>query len=158
MYPQPPQPTKACILLLSVDPFLQAGLASLLRDAGYDLAEEAAGPSGTARVDLVLAGFDPDRTRQVAFHGLNRGAPVILLVDHAAWSSLDFLDAANRCSAAAVLPQPFSRAVLLSLVARTLARAARDADHGEPEQALGELLLHPSNPAFSTGRAKLTPR
>jgi hypothetical protein len=158
MYPQPPQPTKACIRLLGVDPFLQAGLASLLRDAGYDLAEEGAGRPDTARVDLVLAGFDPDRTRQAAFHGLNRGVPVILLVDHAAWSNLDFLDAANGCSAAAVLPQPFSRAVLLSLVTRTLARAALDADHGEREQTLGELLLHPRNPAFSTGRTKLTPR
>jgi hypothetical protein len=159
MYPKPRQPTQACILLRGVDPFLQAGLASLLGDAGYVLAEEGAAPQAAERIDLVLAGFHRDPAAPAVARRLNRAVPVILLVDHTAWSNLDFLDAANRCSAAAVLPQPFSRALLLSLVARTLARAAQHAgDVREPELTLGEVVLHPRNPAFLPGQAKLTPR
>ena len=57
MYLQPPHLPKASILVLEEDPFLRAGLCSLLTGAGYALAESAVGADPTGRIDLVLAGI-----------------------------------------------------------------------------------------------------
>ena len=151
MYLQPPRPPKACILLLEQDPFLHAGLARLLGDAGYRLAEGADGADPAGRIDLVLAGFGVDRSPQAALQLLAHSAPLILLVDQAAWSGLDFLDAANEFGAAAVLPRPFTRAALLSLVAETLSQLRRDGTQARPAElsTLVELLNHLDNPNFA---------
>ena len=150
MYLQPPHLPKASILVLEEDPFLRAGLCSLLTGAGYGLAESVAGAGPTGRIDLVLAGIDARRAPNTALTRLDRSAPVVLLVDHAAWSGLDFLDAANAFGAIAVLPRPFSRAALLSLVAKALSQPVRDVaeDTHAELPTLAELLVCLDNPNF----------
>jgi CheY-like chemotaxis protein len=150
MYLQPPYQPKASILVLEEDPFLRAGLCSLLTGAGYGVVEAPVSAGPTGRIDLVLAGIDARRAPNTAVTLLDRSAPVVLLVDHAAWSGLDFLDAANAFGAIAVLPRPFSRAALLSLVVKALSQPMRDvAENAHAEMpALAELLICVDNPNF----------
>ncbi|GAB2177774.1 ANTAR domain-containing protein [Dongia sp. agr-C8] len=153
MYLKPPHLPKACILLLEEDPFLRAGLARLLSDAGYVLAHGADGTPGAGCIDLVLAGFGRDRSARAALPRLDRSAPLILLVDHAAWCGLDFLDLANELGAVAVLPRPFARSALLSLVASTVSQPPRDAaearDASLPQ--LMDISVYLSYPNFLQG-------
>jgi CheY-like chemotaxis protein len=150
MYLQPQHLPKASILVLEEDPLLRAGLCRLLTGAGYSLAESAIGADPTGRIDLVLAGIDARRVPNAALQLLDRSAPVVLLVDHAAWSGLDFLDAANAFGAVAVLLRPFSRAALLSVVTKTLSQPTRDAVESARAElpTLGELLVCLDNPNF----------
>jgi hypothetical protein len=146
MYRKPHLP-KASILLLEEDPFLRAGLASLMGEAGYHVAE---GLGGTRQIDLALAGIVAGQAPCAALGLLDHRAPVILLPDHASWTGLDFLDIADTCGAAAVLPRPFSRAALLALVAKTLSQPEGDAaEISEVElPSPTELLICFHNPNF----------
>ena len=151
MYLKPMHFPKAAILVLEQDPFLRASLCGLLSAAGYRLAEAPESARKEAPVDLVLAGMGPNQTPFAALEQLDRPVPVILMADRTAWSGLDFFDAANALSAAAVLQRPFSRSTLLSLVAKVLSQPVRDAagavDHAElPTPA--ELLVCFDNPNF----------
>jgi hypothetical protein len=144
-------PSKAAVLVLEEDPFLRAGLCSLLTKAGYTLAEglgaEGLGDANRAgRIDLVLAGIGMRPAPQPRY----RGAPLILLVDHGAWSDLDFLDVANAFGAAAVLPRPFSRSALLSFMAKLLAQPRCDDVETEEAELPGptELLIYRDSPNF----------
>jgi CheY-like chemotaxis protein len=150
MYLKPLHLPKATIFVLETDPFLRAGLCSLLRAAGYLLAEATGGANPAGRVDLVLAGMGLDQRPDGALELLDRTVPVILLVDGAAWSRLDFFDAANALGAAAVLPRPFSRSALLCLVARVLSQPVRDVAESDPADlpTLAELLTHLDSPNF----------
>ncbi len=151
MYLKPPHPPKSSILLLEEDRFLHAGLASLLSEAGYVLAAE--GSHGKGRIDLVLAGLARNRFAPAALRRLDRSAPLILLVDHAAWCGLDFLDVANELGAVAVLPRPFARAALLALVANTVSQPPRDAveDRDAALSQLADILIYRDQPIFSPG-------
>jgi hypothetical protein len=146
MYLNPLHLPKAAILVLEQDPFLRAGLCSVLSAAGYRLAEGAGGePSG--RIDLVLAGIGANQAPEAALPLFDRAAPVILLVDQSAWSGLGFLDAANDLSAVAVLQRPFSRATLLRIVAQVLSReTAEDATADLP--SLSDVLVNLDAPNF----------
>jgi len=150
MYLKPLHLPKPSILVLEEDPFLRAGLVSLLSDAGYVLAEAPAGADKTGRIDLVLAGTGAGAAPNAALQWLDRAAPVILLIDQTRWSGLDFLDVANEFCAAAVLPRPFSRAALLSVVAKTLSQPTRDGGEDGPDElpTLAELLVCLDNPNF----------
>jgi DNA-binding response OmpR family regulator len=134
---------KAAVLVLEEDPFLRAGLCSLLTKAGYAIAEGLGGAQLAGRIDLVLAGVGARPASKPAPLLRDRTAPLILLVDHGAWSGLDFLDAANAFGAAAVLSRPFSRSALLSLIAELLAQPARDDAEDEKTElpSLAELLV-----------------
>jgi len=146
MYLTPLDLPKPAVLVLEDDPFLRAGLCGLLKSAGYRLAEglDAANPAGrpTASVDLVLAGMGTRQAPNTALQLLDRAAPLILLVDQRAWSGLDFLDIANAFAAAAVLPRPFPRAALLSLMAKVLSqppcedREAQEAELPNPTERM----------------------
>jgi CheY-like chemotaxis protein len=103
MYLKPLHLPKATILVLEEDPFLRAGLCSVLSAAGYLLAEAAGGANPAGRADLVLRGLGPDQAVRAARERLDHSVPAILLVDRAAWTGLDFFDAANAIGAAAVL-------------------------------------------------------
>jgi len=146
MYLKPLHLPKASILVLEEDPFLRNGLVNLLHDAGYRIAEDRSHEHGVGEIDLVLANVDA----HPALQRLDGNAPVILLVDHAAWSGLDFLDVANDCGAVAVLPRPFSRAALLRVLADVLSQPARDpAPSGEADlPGVGDLLVCLHNPNF----------
>ncbi len=150
MYLNPPHLPNACILVLEEDPFLRADLAGLLRDAGYALVPCADGGAAAGRTDLVLAGLGAQRSLPAALRWIDHAVPVILLVDHAAWRGLDFLDAANEIGAVAVLPRPFSRAALLSLVAKTLPQPLRDApaDRDTELPTLADALIYLDSPNF----------
>jgi hypothetical protein len=150
MYLKPLHLPKASILVLEQDPFLRAGLYSLLTAAGYHLAEGTGGADHAGRVDLVLTGFGPDQKPEAALQLLDRSVPVVLMVDGAAWSCLDFFDVANALGAAAVLPRPFSRSALLRVVAEVLSQPLRDAAAPDPAElpTLAELLIHLDNPNF----------
>ena len=152
MYLKPMLLPKACILVLEDDPILHAGLCSLLTDVGYVLAEAGGGADPVGRIDLMLAGINARQTPKAALDLLDRAVPVILLVDRAAWTGFDFFDAANDLGAVAVLQRPFSRAALLSLIAKVLSEPARDpvpSEGGESElPGLAELLLRLENPNF----------
>lgn len=145
MHLKPLNPPKAHILLLEDDPFLRAGLAGLLGEAGYTLVQGLDGVRGAGRIDLVLVGMG--EVPRAALQGLDRSPPVILLPDLVSWSGLDFLDIANAFGAVAVLPRPFSRAALLSLVAQTLSTRAA-ADRAEIP-SLAERLNSIDNPNFA---------
>jgi hypothetical protein len=153
MYLKPLHLPKASILVLEEDPVLRAGLCGLLTTVGYVAAESANERGRAGRIDLVLAGFGPRQTPKAALDRLDRFAPLILLVDHRAWTGFDFLDAANDLGAVAVLQRPFPRSALLRLVAKVLAEPADNAgpavrDDGELP-GLAELLLHLENPNFA---------
>jgi DNA-binding response OmpR family regulator len=150
MYLKPLPLPKASILILEQDPFLRAGLCSLLTAAGYQLAEGTGGASPAGRVDLVLTGIGPDQKPEAALELLDHSVPVVLMVDGAAWSRLDFFDVANDLGAAAVVPRPFSRAALLRVVAEVLSQPLRDAAEPDPAElpTLAELLIHLDNPNF----------
>jgi len=120
-YLRPLRGPKALVLVLEEDPFLRPGLCSVLTAAGYGLAGNADATHPLDRIDLILAGAGARSKLQ----RLDRAAPVILLVDHATWLRLDFLDAANDLGAVAVLQRPFSHAALLGLVAQVLAQPER---------------------------------
>jgi hypothetical protein len=141
---KPLRSPKASVLVLEEDPFLRAGLCSILTAADYELAEAAEGANPGAGIDLVLAGVDA----QTALQRLDCAAPVILLVDHAAWSGLEFLDAANDLRAVAVLQRPFSRAALLGLMSQALSQPERDALPADPAElpSLAELIVSLDNP------------
>jgi CheY-like chemotaxis protein len=148
MYLKPLHLPKASILVLETDPFLRAGLCAQLTAAGYLLAEATGGADPAGRVDLVLAGLGPC---QRPLEPLDRAVPVILMVDGAAWSGLDFLDAANALGAAAVLPRPFPRSALLRLVAEVLSQPVRDAAAPEPAElpTLAEPPIQLNSPNFT---------
>jgi hypothetical protein len=148
MYLKPLHLPKATILVLEEDPFLRAGLCSLLSAAGYLLAEAAGGANPAGRADLVLRGLGPDQAPRAARELLDHSVPVILLVDSAAWTGLDFFDAANALGAAAVLQRPFSRTALLSLVAEVLSQPTRDAAETDRAElpGLADLLICLENP------------
>jgi len=141
---------RATILILETDPFLRAGLCGLLSAAGYQLAEGTGDTNPAGRVDLVLAGMGPDQRPEAALKLLEGAAPVVLMADSAAWSGLDFLDAANALGAAAVLPRPFSRSTLLCLIARVLSQPMRDAAEADPAElpSPAEMFLHLNDPNF----------
>jgi DNA-binding response OmpR family regulator len=155
MYLKPLHLPKDRILVLEGDRTLRAGLRGLLTGAGYALAEREDGAIGTGRIDLVLAGIGAHPKPRVVLQGLDRAAPVILLVDRAAWTYFNFFDAANELGAVAALQRPCSRAALLGLVTRVLSDARRGAepDGGEDRNAerpdLQELLLQLENPNFA---------
>jgi hypothetical protein len=136
---------KACIQVLEEDPLLRAGLCAVLSDAGYALAGDMNGANPASRIDLVLVGLDARQTPTGAPHLFDRAVPVILLVDRAAWTGFDFLDAANDLGALAVLSRPFSRSILLRLVADVLPQSGHKAGPAEDDEAerpgLAELLL-----------------
>lgn len=148
MYLKPPHLPKATVLVLEEDPFLRAGLCSLLSAAGYLLAEAAGDANPAGRADLVLRGLGPHQTPQAMRQLLDHSVPVILLVDRAAWTGLDFFDAANALCAAAVLQRPFSRSALLSLVAEVLSQPIRDAAEADRAALPGpaDLLICLENP------------
>ena len=95
MYLKPLHLPKDRILVLEGDRTLRAGLRRLLAGAGFALADSENGATGTGRIDLVLAGIGAHPKPRVVLQGLDGAAPVILLVDRAAWTGLNFLDAAN---------------------------------------------------------------
>jgi hypothetical protein len=150
MHLKPLHLPKASILVLEEDPFLRAGLCSLLTAAGYFLADAAGGTDPAGRVDLVLAGISPKQAPKVARELMDCAAPVVLMVDSAAWSGLDFFDVANALGAAAVLQRPFSRSVLLHFVAKVLSQPVRDpAEAGNAGlPGLAELPNHIDRPNF----------
>ena len=151
MYLKPLHLPKPSVLVLEEDPFLRAGLVSLLRDAGYVLAEAPGSAVPAGRIDLVLAGGGAGAAPNTALQWLDRTVPVILLVDQTRWSGLDFLDVANTFGAVAVVPRPFTRAALLSVVAKTLSQPVRDGVetvHAELP-TLAELLVCLDNPNFA---------
>ena len=145
MHLKPQHLPKAAVLVLEEDPFLRAGLCSLVAKAGYVLAEDPGDANPTRSVDLVLAGIGASQVlpRQ------DRAAPLILLVDHGAWSGLDFLDTANAVGAAAVLPRPFSRFALLSLMAKVLAQSLSDEAERAELPNPTEPLIYFDNPNFA---------
>lgn len=143
---------KARILVLEEDSLLRAGLCSLLAETGYAPAEAADRANPVGEIDLVLAGFSARQTTKAALRLLDRTAPVILLVDRAAWIGFDFFDAANDLGAVAVLQRPFSRSALLRVVAKALsepAHGAAYAEGAEEQPGLAELLLRLENPNFA---------
>jgi CheY-like chemotaxis protein len=148
MHLKPLQLPKASVLVLEENPFLRAGLVRLLTDAGYIVAEGMNHAPSAARADLVLAGIAPRQTPKKALPRLDRAVPMILLVDQRAWSGLGFLDAANEFGAAAVLPRPFSRSTLLSLIAKVLSQPLCDAAECAQTDlpALTERLNHVRSP------------
>jgi hypothetical protein len=151
MYLEPLHLPRACIQVLEQDPILRAGLCSLLLDAGYALAERANCANPAGQTDLVLAGSSARQTPKAALCLLNRAAPVILLVDRAAWLGFDFFDVANDLGAVAVLQRPFSGPTLLHLVAKVLSEAApagarAPADEDETPSGFAEILLALENP------------
>jgi|AraplaMF_Col_mMF_1032025.scaffolds.fasta_scaffold00104_21 DNA-binding response OmpR family regulator len=150
MYLKPLHLPKASILVLEEDPYLRAGLCSLLSAAGYLPAEAAGGANPAGRVDLVLRGLGPDQTPRAARELLDHSVPVILLVDHTAWTGLDFFDVANALGAAAVLQRPFSRSALLSLIVEVLSQPLRDAAEADSAALPGaaDLLICLENPNF----------
>ena len=153
MYLKPLCLPKASILVLEEDPVLRAGLGALLTGVGYMLAASPSGAGRAGRIDLVLAGLGPRQTPKAALDRLEGSAPVILLVDHKAWTGFDFFDAADNLGAVAVLRRPFPRSALLRLVAEVLSEPTHWAapavrDDGEL-LGLAELLLHLENPNFA---------
>ena len=145
MHLKPQQLLKAAVLVLEDDPFLRAGLCSLVTKAGYALVEDLGDATPSERIDLVLAGIG---ARKVSPRQ-DRTAPLILLVDHGAWSGLDFLDTANAFGAAAVLPRPFSRFALLSLMAKVLAQSLSDEAEKAELPNPTEPLIYFDNPNFA---------
>jgi len=148
MHLKPLQLPKASVLVLEENPFLRAGLVRLLTDAGYMVAEGISRAPSAARADLVLAGIAPRQTPRKALPRLDRGGPMILLVDQRTWSGLGFLDAANEFGAAAVLPRPFSRSTLLNLIAKVISQPRCDAAEGTQTDlpALAERRNHVDSP------------
>jgi CheY-like chemotaxis protein len=144
---KPVELPKSRVLVAEEDPVFRAGLCSLLADAGYTLAKSTP-PHG--RFDLVLAGTRPCQPPEAALHLPDRAVPVILLVDHAAWTGFNFLDAANDLGAVAVLQRPFTRTALLRLIAKVLSEPASDAvaadEIGDGVPRLAELLRALENP------------
>jgi DNA-binding NtrC family response regulator len=153
MYLTPRHLPKARILLLEEESSLRDGLRSLLAEAGYALADDARGTSVKQRIDLVIAGIGAHRGPAAALQQRDHAAPVILLVDRAAWTGFDFFDAANEFGAVAALQRPCSRTALLRLIASVLSGATRDAALPEPgtdeQPGLAELLLRLENPNFA---------
>jgi CheY-like chemotaxis protein len=154
MYLKPLHLPKARIQVLEQDPILRAGLCSLLTDAGYSLAEAATRAIPVGEIDLVLASFSARQTPKAALCLADRAAPVILLVDRAAWLGFDFFDVANDLGAVAVLQRPFSRSALLRLVAKVLSAPAHgavvaEADENDSPSGLAEILLRLENPNFA---------
>jgi hypothetical protein len=152
MYLEPLHLPKACIQVLEEDPILRAGLCSLLADTGYSLAEAANRANPAGEIDLVLAGVKARQTPEAVLRLLDRTAPVILLVDGAAWFGFDFFDVANDLGAVAVLQRPFSRSALLRLVAKVLSVPAHGAASPEAEEepaGLAEILRQLENPNFA---------
>src|SRR3954471_20548485 len=153
MYLEPLHLPKANVLVLEEDAGLRTGLCSLLSAVGYGLveAQESARPAG--RIDLVLAGIDARNASKAALRLLDRSAPVILLIDHAAWTSFDFFDAANDLGAVAVLQRPFSRGALLRLVAQVLSSPPRNEASVDNSAAaladVAEPLTRQENPNFA---------
>jgi hypothetical protein len=143
---------KARILLLVEEAALRASLRGILSNAGYALAENADGTDGGG-VDLVLAGLGARQSPKAALRLPDRSAPIILLIDHKAWTGFDFFDVANDLGAVAVLQRPFPRSALLRLMAQVLSETARGparADGVDDElPGLSELLLRLENPNFA---------
>jgi hypothetical protein len=152
MYLEPLHLPKACVQVLEDDPILRAGLCSLLTETGYSVANAAGRTNPAQEIDLVLASFNPRQAPKAALRLLDRTAPVILLVDRAAWIGFDFFDAANDLGAVAVLQRPFSRAALLRLVACVLfepEQGTPPAVADDEPSGLTEMLLHLENPNFA---------
>lgn len=148
MFLKPMRLSKACLLVLDSDADRRAALCRFLAGRGYRLADGI--DAADVRTDLVLASVGRSGSTQAMPLPPACSAPVIALVDHAAWRGFDFLDMANELGAVAVLQRPFSHAALLRLIASVLMKPSDigvNPGSWEDERAdLRELLLQLENP------------
>lgn len=131
---QPPGAARRCILIVDDDPEYREKLCRLLAANGH--AALGACNGRIARellnersIDLVLSDiFMPECDGFeliAAIRAMAEPVPVIAMSDREGWTGLNFLDAANDLGATAVIEKPFRAAVLLHLIAETLATAGR---------------------------------